>query len=663
MKNMFSMSGSILLAMIALNLQCAFAQDAAVPVDESIANILNDVDVKPSAEVQGEAVPVVETVAVPIPEGVEVVALEVAPITEAPIAEATTVAAPAVETSLEPVKNDAPQVGVANESDAFGSGGAEEVRVSMAFEEAPLPDVIRAFREASGANIISAWTNNATQLVSMRLDQVEWRMGLNAIVGSYGLELKEEPRDSSIYVVREKVKVESEQPRYVKTFVLKHARAQEISSILQYSFGFAAPAVDATNKTAKAQTASDPKSVTVAFPSANIVVVKATEEQLKNCQEIIAELDVPARQVYIEARFVRLSSSASKKLGMKWDSLENFGVSLTGLKGGIQVSDTKANTFDITTTDASRSKSVSATGVTRESGYTVNKTTSTLIPEKYSGATISELTVEDLTWKKASGFGGVISVTDLGLTLSAFEEMSGAQLFSNPKIIVQNETTALVDMTTKEPNVNTEVKSGTTESPGDTITSKLEKIPGTKEAWVGEAFFSYGITLEVTPRVSPTGLITVEIVPSISSLDVNSGVEGYRYIGAVGGAQNQYPIIRMQRLETTFTMADGKTAVIGGLTETVEGNTDSGIPLLRKIPWIGPRLFGWKSREKTQYEIIVFVTVGIVDGNMIERDAGMPKNAVIGRGLFDGTIKEPGDRSDEEMFNLEQKPSKGYRIK
>jgi type IV pilus assembly protein PilQ len=557
---------------------------------------------------------------------------------------------------------------VMNGANRIESPNGDGTLVSMAFEEETLPNVVKAFRDATGANIISAWTNTTPRLVSMRLENVEWRMGLNALVASYGLELKEEPRESNIYVVREKVTTESEQPRFAETFVLKHAKAEEVSSILQYALGFSAPAVEATNKLAKAKTAAetDPKSVTVAFPSANIVVVKATEEQLKAARSIIDTLDVPTRQVYIEARFVRLSSSASKKLGMKWDSLDEFGARLA-LGGGFQVSDGNIATYDMTSKSASRVTKVSKAGVKTKSAWDETKTTSTLLPESMStdltGATISGLTADDLHWKKASAFGGVLSMSELGLTLSAFEETGGAQLFSNPRIIVQNETTAKVDMTVKEPNVNIEVTSGTTDSPGDKISSMLSTIPGKNESWVGEAFFSYGITLEVTPRVSSTGLITVEIVPSISSLDFDSGDGGYRFIGAVEGAQNQFPIIRMQRLETTFTMADGKTAVIGGLTETTESNTDSGIPLLRKIPWVGPRLFGWKSRQKDQFEIIVFVTVGIIDGTTIQQDAGMPKNAVLGRGLFDGSVKEPGDRSDEEMFDLEHKPAKGYRIK
>jgi len=512
----------------------------------------------------------------------------------------------------------------------------QEVRVSMAFDDAPLPDVIRAFREASNANIISGWTNETAHLVTMRLDNVPWKQGLTSILRPYGLEVKEDPRGSSIYVITERVAQQIQ--RYTQTFELNHAKAEDVSALF-------------TSVMMK-------DSFVKAFPSANAVVVKGTEEELLQCEEILKALDKPSRQVYIEARFVRLSSSASKKLGMKWDSLSNFGASITGLRGGMQVSDTKLTPLDYTVTSANRSKSVSATGVAIDSGYTVNKTTGTLIPDKYEipGASISGLTEEDLSWKRASGFGGVLSMTDFGLALSAFEQMDGAQMFSNPKIIVQNETKATVDMTTKEPNVEIDYQAATQTGQRDSISSKLATIPGKSERWVGEAFFSYGISLEVTPRISPSGLISVEIVPSISQKT------GSMLIGVDKGMA-QYPIISVQRLDTTFTMGDGKTAVIGGLTETQEDNVDSGIPLLRSIPWIGPRLFGWKSREKTQYEIIVFVTVGVVDGNTIAEDVGLPKNAVLGRGLFDGSLKEPGDRTDAEMFNLEQKPARGYRIK
>ena len=91
-------------------------------------------------------------------------------------------------------------------------------------------------------------------------------------------------------------------------------------------------------------------------------------------------------------------------------------------------------------------------------------------------------------------------------------------------------------------------------------------------------------------------------------------------------------------------MANGATAVIGGLSKTTEESVDSGIPWLRDWPWIGNKLFGGKSRQKEQKEIIVFVTVGISDPDHVVPDVGLPKNAVLGRTYTDGTRKEPGDR-------------------
>ena len=621
----------------------AAAQGGIDNVDASIDAILNspapavEPASAPSPAIAAAVEPAAETQVVE--EVVEEVTEEV--VAEAPVA--VVVEAPA-STEPPPAEPEAspevsaaapPTATVAVESEpasAINENG--EVLVSMEFDEAPLPDVIRAFREASGATIISRWTNAAPQLVSLRLENKPWKQGLISILAPYGLQLVEEQRGSGVYVVSEKSTVV---PRFTQTFELKHLKADDVQKLFKDTLG-------------------DASSLTVAFPSANAVVVKATDEQLRECEKMLEVLDKPSRQVYIEARFVRLNSSASKQLGMKWDSLKNWGVEFNNIRGGLQYTDGDVAVYDVKTHNSEKVTTIRNTGAVERHDYDITETTLSLVPDERTDAPLSDMTADDMTWRKASGFGGQLSVDALRIALSAFEQMDGVQMFSNPKIIVENETTAKIDMTTKEPNVEIDYQAATQAGQRDSISSKLVAIPGKKESWVGEAFFSYGITLDVTPRVSPTGLITVDIIPAISSLDDS------RVIVLADNAANYYPIIKMQRLETRFTMGDGKTAVIGGLTQTSEGNIDSGIPLLRSIPFIGPRLFGWKSRQKVQDEIIIFVTVGIVDGETIEQSSGMPKNAVLGRGLLDGTIKEPGDRTDEEMFNLESKP-KGFRIK
>ena len=549
-----------------------------------------------------------------------------------------------------------------------------EPLVSMAFEQSTLEDVVAAFRTQTGANIVNGWTNQFTQLVSVRLDDVPWRQGLASILVPFNLQLREEPRGSHIYIVAEPRRTAP--PRFTETFELKHLEAPEVAKLFAGIL---------------------PKDCLVyGEPSANVVIVKATDEQINECKSVLDKIDKPSQQVYIEARFVRLSAGASKKLGLKWDSLENFGVSLTRLTGGFGFSDAELSTFRIKstartgsdayavseTTERTRNNSSSdANGVPSSSSSSGSGSSRTTARETASAqsfaryrttgaasisddsvsvtindSTLANLTANDLGYRRVGGFGGQLSVSDFSLVMSAFEQLDGAQVFSNPKIIVRNGKKAVVDMTEKYPNVKIDYQQSTESGQRDSISSSLATIPGKTIPWVGEAFFSYGITLEVTPTVSPNGLITVEIVPTISELTGQKTV----YVTSDSSIGNDYPIIALRRLDTKFTMEDGKTAVIGGLTQTSEKTVDSGIPLLRHIPWIGPRLFGWKSRQKTQDEILVFVTVRVADP-ATEASDGLPKNSVLGQMLMDGRIKEPGDRTEEEMWDLERKPI-GYSV-
>ena len=231
-------------------------------------------------------------------------------------------------------------------------------------------------------------------------------------------------------------------------------------------------------------------------------------------------------------------------------------------------------------------------------------------------------------------------------------------MFSNPKIIVSSGKKATVDMTTKYPNVLVSAKrtlNGNAESLD--LATQMMAIPGEdKFLFAREAFFSWGIQLDVVPRIGTNGLINVTIVPTISDIDQSYGSGGFVMVegdSSEAGYSAKYPIIKVQRLVTEFNMASGTTAVIGGLSRTVESQQDRGIPWLRTWPWIGPKLFGSKVRVKEQREIIVFVTVGLVEPKRMSKDAGLPKNAVLGRQYVKEQKLEPGDRPEKNMEGLE----------
>jgi len=516
--------------------------------------------------------------------------------------------------------------------------------VDIDCDDATLADILRQFRKTTGANIISDDSTNLQRRVSVSLKHVPWLQGMTAILGSRGFRV--EIRDNIYRVVEDLQLI----PVSTRTFKLNHASAKELADLFNATYAPKDPAGKIKSPIASS------------FPGANVVVVTTTDKILSDCEAIIAAVDEAVAQIYIEARFIELSTEAMHKLGMQWDSLESWGASVRNISGGWEYNNGRAANYGMPMTarspSSSSSDSKSANASTSLSGSSASSSASSssstsksssdsmtytgLVPNSIGEATKAGRDASDMAWHNARGFSGQLSMDDFRLAMSAFEQMSDAKVFSNPKIIVSNGKEAKVDMTTKYPNVTIDSNYTGQNSQNLSISTKLDTIPGEdKFMFAKEAFFSWGIELSVTPRISPDGLISVEIVPTISDctgyLTVNSSQE-------TDTPYTQYPIIEVKRLTTEFTMKDGATAVIGGLSKSAEEDVDSGIPYLRKIPWVGQKLFGWKSRQKVQKEILVFVTIGIADPSNLPKDIGLPKNAILGREFVRGNQLEPGDR-------------------
>ena len=517
--------------------------------------------------------------------------------------------------------------------------------VDIECDEATLADILRQFRKTTGANIISDDSTNLQKRVSVSLKRVPWLKGLTAILGSRGFRIEEH---ENIYRVVEDLQLI---PVSTRTFALNHASAKELADLFNTTYGRKDPAGKIVIP------------IATSFSGANVVVVTASDKILSDCETIIKAVDKAVAQIYIEARFIELSNEAMHKLGMQWNQLESWGGSVRNLNAGVEynnghaanygsklstatssgsTSDNK-NTSANTSIAAGSSSSAASSSTSSTKSTSDSKTYTGLVPAGINQAPGAGRGADSMAWHNARGFSGQLSIDDFRLAMSAFESMSDVKVFSNPKIIVSNGKEAKVDMTTKYPNVTIDSNYTGLNSQNLSVSTKLDVIPGEdKFMFAKEAFFSWGIQLSVTPRISPDGLISVEIVPTISDctgyLNINSSQE-------TDTPYTKYPIIEVKRLTTEFTMKDGATAVIGGLSKTSEEDIDSGIPYLREIPWVGPKLFGWKSRGKVQKEIVVFVTIGIADPANLPKDIGLPKNAVLGREYITGAMLEPGDRS------------------
>ena len=512
--------------------------------------------------------------------------------------------------------------------------------VDITCDNATLEDILRQFRKVTDANIISDDSTNLQRRVSVNLHRVPWLSGLQSILNSRNYRLEER---GDIYFVKEDKVLE---PIVTRSFELKHASAKELAELFNKNYG---------KKDAKGAVILP---IATCFEGANVVVVTAIEKTIADCEAIIKAVDKAVAQIYIEARFLELSSEAMHKLGMQWNQLESWGVSAKAKAGweanygrpaqfGVPTSYTKKNmvktgeTFNTSKSEGSESSSKTETYTDLSDGSPALGR-GVLLPNNIGEAAGAGIPASSMAWSQASGFSGQLSADDFRLALSAFESIGEGKIFSNPKVIVSNGKEAMVDMTTKYPNVTIDSDFTGQNQNSLSVSTKIEVIPGEdKLMFAKEAFFSWGITLSVKPRISPDGLISVEIIPTISERSDWVTVESSKETDT---PYTKYPVIDIKRLTTEFTMKDGSTAVIGGLTQTVEDDVDTGIPYLRKIPWIGQKLFGWKSRQKVQKEIIVCVTLGIANPAELPKDIGLPKNAVIGREYVNGTRQEPGDR-------------------
>lgn len=634
-------------AALGLSTGVARAQDdAAVPAAAPV------VDAAPAAEMP--AAPEAEP-AVVVPAVIEPVVAGEQPPPPAPVA-----SEPEVE----------PDVGTASlGTTPTGPDGIANINLSL--DNKPISDAVKLVSKVAGVSIIWVATNT-TQVVSADVTDRPWKPTLQSLLDPCGLQLTERPVESGIYVVVPKTPGERE-PWITESFALSYLKSGEAAELLKSLLGIAVddktkPAAQskggrATRSRAPSASADVPdakEEVSVAFredgrvvsyPAGNAVIVSTTALKMEEVRAVLKMIDQPRPQVYIEAKIVEVSGDAQKAIGIDWSMLAAYsagiggGVTTEGELGPYTRAKTKTEirergganfqagesssardgrgnkTYASTDPTGATASPIDGIGGGAESG-TANPYVSSI------AATPGAVSVEG--WNSAHGIWrsvtdvqtAVFSADALQIALSALQSSDDTSVISNPKIIVANEERAIIDMSRKEPYV---VVSLETEGSGDektfTYSTEMDVVPGNNEnlPYIEQAFFTYGIKVEVTPRVNNASNITVTIQPTISDLDAYY---------TPGDGLTRYPVINSKRVRTVFSLGDGKTAVIGGLTTTRDAEKVSKIPLLGDIPWIGKYLFSHTYTEKVQTETIIFVTVGIIEPGSPEH-VSVPEGAKL----------------------------------
>jgi len=127
-----------------------------------------------------------------------------------------------------------------------------------------------------------------------------------------------------------------------------------------------------------------------------------------------------------------------------------------------------------------------------------------------------------------------------------------------------------------------------------------------------------GIEIKVTPKINPNGTVMLEIEEKYSQIGVEQEI---KYAKSNSASENTASSLESVMVPTTVTremsadvlLDNMQTVVFGGLTETTETESESGIPILKDIPWIGKWLFSSVAKKENRSELLVFMTPYVLD--------------------------------------------------
>jgi type IV pilus assembly protein PilQ len=427
-----------------------------------------------------------------------------------------------------------------------GPGFAGE-KLSLNFQNIEVRSLLQVIADFTNFNIVTS--DSVTGAVTLRLKDVPWDQALDIVLQAKGLGMRKTgnviwvaPKDE----IASKEKLELESRAAIQT--LEAVRTQSF----QLNYTKAAEIAAQLTGAGAARMLSTRGSV-IAEPRTNQVFVTDIVAKLEQVQEFIQKLDVPTRQVLIEARIVEASDTFGKSLGVRLG-----GSDLRGVRGGDPGYSVGAN--NRIALGGTYNAVSSTTTESVNTLDTINTSFVNLPASGQGGFTPSSFAIS-LFSAAANRF--------LNLELSALEADGKGKLVSSPRIVTAHNKKALIEQGTEFPYQQASASGAT-----------------------AVAFRKASLKLEVTPSITPEGNI-------ILTLDITKDSRGETTAAGIA--------INTKHIQTEVLVENGGTVVIGGIFELTETENEAKVPLLGDLPIVG-NAFKSKSRSSNKQEMLVFIT-------------------------------------------------------
>nr|PZN62693.1 MAG: type IV pilus secretin PilQ [Pseudomonadota bacterium] len=426
-------------------------------------------------------------------------------------------------------------------------------RMSANFQDIPVRTLLSLIGETSGRNIFV--DDSVSGSVTLRFESLPWDQVLDIVLRLKGLDKR--VHDNAIIIgptaqlaAREKAELAARQevqelaPLRTEVVQVNFAKAQDIATLIRSQ--------------GSGSLLSSRGNVSV-YPGINALLIQDTAESIAAIRDLVSQLDIPVRQVRIEARIVAVSEDFQRQLGVRFGAT---GVRSNGSRGVFGTTGTGEGTDVILD---SALNNISGGG----GPFPVDIPAG---PNRYN--------VDLPVANPAGSIAFMLLGSDylLDLELSAAQNEGQGEVISSPSIIVANQQEAVIAQGTEIPYQEAASSGATSVSFKDAKTS-----------------------LSVTPLITPDNRLILDIV-------VMKERPGQFVVGVGGG---QIPAIDSSEIRTRVVVNDGETVVLGGILETERRETVKKVPLLGDVPIFG-HLFKTTDRVNNKDELLIFVTPKIV---------------------------------------------------
>jgi len=444
-------------------------------------------------------------------------------------------------------------------------------RISLNFQNIEVRAVLQLIADFTELNLVASDTVSGS--ITLRLQNVPWDQALELVLKTKGLDSRQ---IGNVLMVapaqeiaeRERQEIESNKqiaelaPLQSEFIRIRYAKAAEVVNLFEAGSEEGGSLV------------SERGSVVV-DDRTNSIIVTDTAAKLAEIRNLIERVDIPIRQVMIEARIVIAQTNLDEELGIEW--------------GGGYINTDNGNVVSVS---GSREQVVSlnndiVAGQTPTLNYPVQGGQQQggggqQQQNQGLGAALVDLGLSTAT----SGFAVGFTSNDLFLTaeLSALEASGQGEVVSQPKIITGDKQRATI-------------KSGT----------EVPYQEGAASGATTTAFKEAVLKLEVTPNITPDDRILLDLV-------VNQDSVGDFVPSGTGGL---IPTIDTTELTTQVLVGNGETVVLGGVFKTEEITQVQKVPFLGDIPYLGT-LFKSTANKSSKNETLIFITPRILSEALLD---------------------------------------------